>query len=59
MHSMMIVRANEGSERDLLSDGAEFAELLQFHDSMVRAGVVLSVEALQLGERCVCGIRIQ
>ena len=53
MHFMMIVKANEGSELDLLKDGAELANLLEFHDSMIRAGVVLSVESLQTSSRAV------
>jgi hypothetical protein len=47
MHFMMIAKATEESGVDLLRDGADLSNLLEFHDSMQRAGVVLSVEALQ------------
>lgn len=43
----MILSASEESEGDLLQGGLQLAELVEFHDSMVSAGVVLAVEALQ------------
>ena len=49
----MILSASEGSEVDLLQDGTQLADLVEFHDSMVRAGVVLTVEALQPWRRAV------
>jgi hypothetical protein len=53
MDFMMIVKAAEESARDLPRDSAELANLLDFHDSMHRAGVVLTVEALQPSRRAV------
>jgi hypothetical protein len=47
MDFMMILSVSEGSEADLLQDGTGLASLIEFHDSMVRAGVVLAVEGLQ------------
>src|SRR5262249_35679367 len=47
MHVMLIVKANEASDVGLRENSAKLVDLLQFHDAMVRAGVVLSVEALQ------------
>jgi hypothetical protein len=53
MDFMLILSASEGSEVDLPQDGIELADLVEFHDSMVRAGVLLSVEALQPRRRAV------
>jgi hypothetical protein len=53
MEFMMILSASEGSEVDLLQDATQLADLVEFHDSMVRAGVVLTVEALQPWRRAV------
>lgn len=43
---MMIVTATEASMAALLDNPADLAALLEFHDAMLRAGVVASVEAL-------------
>jgi len=51
---MMIVKADAASEAGLLQDGARVSDLLEFHDAMVRAGVVVSVEALLPAYRGVC-----
>lgn len=56
MHFMMIVTAHTESEVDLIQGESELADLLEFHDSMVRAGVVLSVEALEPWFR---GVRVR
>lgn len=44
---ILMVKAHEGLELELFQDVAQLAALLEFHESMVRAGRVLAVEALQ------------
>jgi len=56
MDFMMILSASEGSEFDLRQDGTLLADLVEFHDSMVRAGVVLAVEGLLPWRR---GVRVR
>jgi hypothetical protein len=56
MKFMMIVKASQASEAGVLPDEVILAEMVKFHDSMLRAGVALSVEGLHASST---GVRVQ
>jgi hypothetical protein len=56
MRFMIIVRASPAADDGEPADGGALVEMMKFHASLMAAGVVRWVEALELGSR---GVRVQ